>query len=260
MNMVYFDSHCHLNDEAFDANLEEEISRCREAGLKAMVCIGYDIVSSRKAIEIASKYEEVYAAIGVHPENRDGLVLEDLGQIREMAKHPKVIAIGEIGLDYHWYRTPEEREPQKPWFVAQIELANELGLPVSIHARDATLDTYEILKEHPVKAGAVLHCYSGSVESLREFAKLGYYFGFDGPITYKNAVTPKECVRACPEDRILVETDSPYLSPAPFRGKQNSPKNIPYIVEAMAELRGVAKEKMGEILQENFQRLFRVKL
>lgn len=257
--MVYFDSHCHLNDEAFETNLDEEISRCREAGVKTMVCIGYDIKSSEHAIEIASKYEGVYAAIGVHPENRDGLTLDDLEQIRGLAKHPKVIAIGEIGLDYHWYKTPEEREPQKPWFIAQIDLANELGLPVSIHARDASQDTYEILKAHPIRAGGVLHCYSGSPEMLVEFAKLGLYFGFDGPITYKNALAPKECVRICPEDRILSETDSPYLSPVPFRGTPNSPSRIPYIVSMMAELRGVSTEMMCDILGRNFERLFRVK-
>ena len=257
--MVYFDSHCHLNDEAFANNLDEEISHCLEAGVKTMVCIGYDIESSKRAIEIASKYEGIYAAIGVHPENRDGLVLGDLSKIRELAKHPKVIAIGEIGLDYHWYKTSEEREPQKPWFIAQIELANELGLPVSIHARDAAQDTYEILKAHPVHAGAVLHCYSGSPEMLPEFAKLGLYFGFDGPITYKNAIAPKECVRVCPEDRILSETDSPYLSPVPFRGTQNSPSRIPVIVAAMAELRGISVEMMCDILNRNFERLFRVK-
>ena len=257
--MEYFDSHCHLNDENILPRLDEEISLCRQAGLKRMICIGYDIESSRKAIEIASKYEEVYAAIGVHPENRDGLTLADLDKIRELAKHPKVVAIGEIGLDYHWYKTPEEREPQKPWFIAQIDLANELNLPVSIHAREASQDVYDILKAHPVKAGAVLHCYSGSSEMLKEFAKLGLYFGFDGPITYKNAIEPKECVRICPEDRILVETDSPYLSPVPYRGTPNSPSRIPVIVSAMAELRGVSIETMGEILWNNFERLFRVK-
>ena len=257
--MAYFDSHCHLNDEAFLSRLDEEIASCRQAGLTKMLCIGYDIASSEKAIEIASKYDEVYAAIGVHPENRDGLTLADLEKIRALASHPKVIAIGEIGLDYHWYKTPEEREPQKPWFVAQIELANELNLPVSIHARDASKDVYDILKAHPIKAGGVLHCYSGSAEMLKEFAKLGLYFGFDGPITYKNAIEPKECVRICPEDRILVETDSPYLSPVPYRGTQNSPSRIPVIVQAMAELRGVSLERMGEILWNNFERLFRVK-
>ena len=257
--MTYFDSHCHLNDEAFLPRLDEEVSLCRAAGVTKMICIGYDVESSRKAIELAEKYEEVYAAIGVHPENRDGLVLSDLDKIRELAKHPKVIAIGEIGLDYHWYKTPEEREPQKPWFIAQIDLANELGLPVSIHARDASQDTYDILKAHPVKAGAVLHCYSGSAEMMKEFAKLGLYFGFDGPITYKTATEPKECVRGCPADRTPVETDAPYLSPVPYRGTPNSPSRIPVIVSAMAELRNVSLETMGEILWNNFERLFRVK-
>ena len=257
--MFYFDSHCHLNDEAILPLIEEEILSCREAGLKAMVVIGYDVKSSRLAVELAHRYEEVYAAVGVHPENLEGLTLDCLNEIKELAKEDKVVAIGEIGLDYHWYKDPEIRDAQKPWFIAQIELANELNLPVSIHARDCTEDVYKILKEHPVRAGAVLHCYSGSVESLREFAKLGLYFGFDGPITFKNAVTPKECVKACPIDRLLVETDSPYLAPVPFRGKQNSPKYTPFIVEEMAKLREMEPETLNEQLWRNFTKLFRVK-
>lgn len=259
MTMRYFDSHCHLNDETMLSRIEEEIDTCREAGLSAMVCIGYDIASSKKAIELASAYPEVYAAIGVHPENLEGLTLDCLKEIEELAQHPKVVAIGEIGLDYYWYKDPEIRAAQKPWFIAQIDLANKLGLPVSIHAREATEDTYAILSNHPVKAGAVLHCYSGSVESLKQFAKLGLYFGFDGPITYKNAITPKECVKTCPIDRLLVETDSPYLSPVPFRGKPNSPKNIPLIVEEMAKLREMSPDELGDQLWRNFEKLFRVK-
>lgn len=257
--MKYFDSHCHLNDEAFLNTIEEAVSSCREAGLSAMVCIGYDLASSKKAVEFAERFPEVYAAVGIHPENREGLTLDVLEDIKELAKHPKVIAIGEIGLDYYWYKDPAEREAQKPWFVEQIKLANELGLPVSIHARDASADTYEILKQNNVNAGAVLHCYSGSVEMMNEFAKLGLYFGFDGPITYKNSITPKECVKHCPIDKLLVETDSPYLSPVPFRGKPNSPKNIPIIVEEMAKLREIDVETMNRKLWENFGKLFRVK-
>lgn len=257
--MYYFDSHCHLNDPSTLERIDEEIALLREAGLKAVLCIGYDVISSKQAIELAERYEEVYAAVGVHPENLEGLTLDCLKEIKELAKHPKVIAIGEIGLDYHWYKDPEVRKAQHPWFIAQIKLANELGLPVSIHAREATEDVYKILKENPVNAGAVLHCYSGSVESMKEFAKLGLYFGFDGPVTYKNAITPKECVKLCPSDRLLVETDSPYLSPTPFRGKPNNPKNIPFIVAEMAKLKETSEESLNNQLWENFARLFRVK-
>lgn len=259
MTMTYFDSHCHLNDEAMLARLNEEMEQCLQAGLKAMVCIGYDLSSSRKAVELAQLYPEVYAAVGVHPENLEGLTYDALEEIKALAKCPKVVAIGEIGLDYHWYKDPKDREAQKPWFIRQIDLANELALPVSIHARDATQDTYDILKEHPVHAGAVLHCYSGSVEMMREFLKLGLYFGFDGPITFKNAVTPKECVKACPVERLLVETDSPYLAPTPHRGEPNSPKYIPLIVEEMAKIKEMDAETLNTRLWENFAKMFRVK-
>jgi len=257
--MRYFDSHCHLNDEAFSDSLEERIHACREAGIAAMICIGYDIASSQLAVSLAERYPEVYAAVGFHPENLEGAKLEDLEQIKALASHPKVIAIGEVGLDYHWYKDPEVRKAQHPWFIAQIELANELGLPLSIHARDASEDTYEILKNHPPKHGAVLHCYSGSPEMMERFNGLGVYFGFDGPITYKNAVAPKECVKRCPIDKLLVETDSPYLTPVPFRGKQNGPQYIPYIVQEMANIRETDVETLNAQLWRNFEKLFRVK-
>lgn len=257
--MRYFDSHCHINDETILAHIDEVISDALEAGVEAMICIGYDIASSKKAIELSHRYESVYAAVGLHPENLDGLTFDAVKDIRELAKDEKVVAIGEIGLDYHWYKDLADRERQKPFFVAQLELANELNLPVSIHAREATQDVYEILKAHPLRRSGVLHCYSGSVESLKEFAKLGFYFGFDGPITYKNAVTPKECVKACPENRLLAETDSPYLTPTPFRGKENGPKHIPYIVAEMAKIRETDEKRLAEVLWNNFQELFRVK-
>ena len=257
--MRYFDSHCHLNDEALLAHIDEVVSDALAAGVEAMICIGYDIASSKKAIELSHRYPCVYAAVGLHPENLEGLSLDAVNEIRELAKDDKVVAIGEIGLDYHWYKDPADRERQKPFFIAQLKLADELNLPVSIHARDATHDVYEILKNNPVRASGVLHCYSGSVESLKEFAKLGFYFGFDGPITYKNAITPKECVKACPIDRLLVETDSPYLTPTPFRGKENGPKYIPYIVAEMAKIKEIDETVLREKLWSNFQELFRVK-
>ena len=258
--MKFFDSHCHLNDEHFASSLEETIEACRKADIKAMVCIGYDVASSRKAVELAELYPEVYAAVGLHPENLEGANEESLSEIERLAKHPKVVAIGEIGLDYHWYPEEKDRLAQHPWFIRQIELANRVGLPISIHARDASAHTLDILKKNPPRFGGVLHCYSGSVESMKEFAKLGLYFGFDGPITYKNAVTPKECVKACPADRILVETDSPYLTPVPHRGKPNSPEFIPFIVEEMAKIREISLIEMSETLNANFEKLFHVKL
>ena len=258
--MAYYDSHCHLNDEAFLNDEEEVIARAKQAGLKAILILGYDLPSSQKAIEIASRHDICYAAVGFHPENLEGARIEDLGEIKRLANHKKVIAIGEVGLDYHWYNDEATKERQRPFFIEQIKLANELGLPLSIHARDASEDTYKILKEYTPTSGAVLHCYSGSVEMMKEFAKLGLYFGFDGPITYKNAKTPKECVAAVPMNRLLSETDSPYLSPVPNRGKRNEPSYIPYIVAEMAAIRGETEERMQQQLLSNFEELFHVKL
>ena len=258
--MPFLDSHCHLNDEAFNSDLEEVIAKAKDNNVLAMLVIGYDIESSRKALEIARKHDGIYAAVGVHPENFEGLDFSCLEQIKEMAADPKVIAIGEIGLDYHWYKEEEHRSRQKEWLIRQIDLANSLGLPASIHARECAGDMYALLKEHPFEKGAVLHCYSGSKEMLLEFAKLGYYFGFDGPITYKNAIEPKECVKHCPLDRILTETDSPYLTPVPYRGKRNTPEYIPFVLDAIASLKEISREEAMETVWNNFERLFHVKL
>ena len=256
--MKYLDSHCHINDDALYPIRDELISRAREAGVGYLLVIGWDVESSKKAVEIAHEYEDIYAAVGIHPENLDGINEDSLKQIEELAHDDKVVAIGEIGLDYHWFHEKEHHELQKIWFIKQIELANKLNLPISIHAREASGDLLEILKNHPVNRSGVLHCYSGSPESLKEFAKLGFYFGFDGPITYKNAVEPKESVKACPMDRILTETDAPYLTPVPFRGKQNEPANIPHILAQMASLKEVEEKEMAEQVKKNFEQLFSV--
>ena len=256
--MKYLDSHCHINDDALYPIRDELISRAREAGVGYLLVIGWDVESSKKAVEIAHEYEDIYAAVGIHPENLDGINEDSLKQIDELAHDDKVVAIGEIGLDYHWFHEKEHHELQKVWFIKQIELANKLNLPISIHAREASGDLLEILKNHPVNRSGVLHCYSGSPESLKEFAKLGFYFGFDGPITYKNAVEPKESVKACPMDRILTETDAPYLTPVPFRGKQNEPAYIPHILAQMASLKEVEENQMAEQVKKNFEKLFSV--
>lgn len=258
---MYLDSHCHLNDERLVANVDEIISSSFKAGVTTLLVVGYDMDSSLKAIEIASKHNGVYAAIGFHPENLESISDDELGKIKELAiNNKKVIAIGEIGLDYHWYKEEKDRENQKIWFIKQLRLADELNLPVSIHARDAIQDTYDILKRYTPKAKGVLHCYSGSTEMLKELEKLGFYFGFDGPITYKNSIVPKECVKAVSIDRILSETDSPYLPPVPFRGKTNSPEYIPYIARQMSELREISLDFLCKKIQDNFFKLFHVKL
>ncbi len=252
------DSHCHLNDEHIYPDRKEIIERALSNGVKTLLVVGWDLQSSKLAVDIAHEFDNVYAAIGIHPENLEGISDDVLKQIEELSKDEKVIAIGEIGLDYHWYKEKEEHDNQKVWFIKQIELANKLHLPLSIHARDASEDTYTILKEHRPLYGAVLHCYSGSKEMMDRFLELGLYFGFDGPITYKNAQTPKECVIHCPLDRILTETDSPYLSPVPYRGKSNEPAHIKEIFEQMATLKNIEKERLEKQIEDNFNSLFHV--
>lgn len=256
---MFIDSHCHLNDPGLLPRLDEVIKGAFAVGVTSLLCIGWDLESSKKAVEIAKAHPGVYAAVGFQPENIDGHDLSELSEIKKLAQEKEVVAIGEIGLDYHWKYDPATKKRQKEWFIAQIALANELGLPVSIHGRDASGDILSLLKAHPLKANGVLHCYSGSVEILKELAKLGFYFGFDGPITYRNANTPKECVKACPLDRLLSETDSPYLPPVPFRGQSNEPKYIPYIVKQMAVLKGLDEAVVVQKIKENFERLFSVK-
>lgn len=253
---MFVDSHCHINDEILLLGEDEVIKRANEKGVSLIMVVGYDLESSKKAVEIASRHDGVYAAVGFHPENLEGVSDEALLEIEELTKNDKVVAIGEIGLDYHWFKEEKDRQNQKKWFIKQIEMANRLHLPLSIHARDASEDTFEILNEHRPLFGAVLHCYSGSVEMMKRFETLDLYFGFDGPITFKNAVGPKECVKACREDRILTETDSPYMAPTPYRGKTNEPQYIVEIIAQMAYLREVSVGYMENKVEENFRRLF----
>lgn len=253
------DSHCHLNDDQLFPERKEVVLRAKEAGVSAMLVVGWDIESSKKALQIANEFDGVYAAVGIHPENLEGLSLGDIKQIEELAKDPKAIAIGEIGLDYHWFKDSKDHERQKEFFIAQIELANKMGLPCSIHARDASQDTYDLLKAHPIEKGASLHCYSGSPEMLTRFALLGCYFGFDGPCTFKNAETPKASAKVCPIDRLLLETDSPYLAPTPYRGKRNEPSYLPKIADQIAFVKGLTLSEISDKTNENFNRLFHVK-
>ena len=201
---------------------------------------------------MSEQYPFIYAAVGVHPSDTEELDEEKMAWLKEVSKKEKVVAIGEIGLDYYW---PEpDREIQKKWFIRQMELAQEVNLPVIIHSRDAAQDTIEILKQFP--ANGVIHCYSYTKESAKEFLKMGYYFGIGGVLTFKNAKKLKEAVMEIPMDRILLETDSPYLAPEPNRGKRNSSLNIPYVVKELAQLKGITEEEVINITTENTKRLF----
>lgn len=254
------DSHCHLNDEILLPNLEVVISSALISGVTTILCVGYDLESSKKAVEIAEAHQGIFAAVGYQPENVKGVDLSVLNEIEKLASSKKVIAIGEIGFDYHWEKTPEIVEHQKEFFIAQLKLAKKLNLPVSIHARDATQDTYDILKEYLPSRSGVLHCYSGSKEMLLQFSKLGLYFGFGGTSTYINAASVRENIAICPKERILSETDSPYLTPVPFRGKTNEPKHVPLIVANIAKIEDMTLEECEKLINKNFEKLFHVEL
>ena len=253
MNLI-FDTHAHYDDEAFDADREALLASMPENGVGLIVDPGCDLDTSRRAVEIAEQYPHVYAAVGWHPENCAPYTRESLDTLRAWAKNPKVVAIGEIGLDYYWEQNPP-REFQQEVFRDQLALAQELGLPVIVHDRDAHADCLAIVKEFPQVRG-VFHCFSGSVEMARELLKRGWYLGFDGPVTYKSNKKAAEVLAVTPLERILVETDSPYMAPEPCRGKRNDSSLLVYVLEKIAALKGVSAEEMTRITQENGCRLF----
>ena len=254
--MKIIDTHCHLNDEALYRDLDNVISRARQAGVEKMIVIGWDEASSKLAIKIAEQYDFIYAIIGFHPENVFDIDDKILYDTLNLHKHPKVVGIGEIGLDYHWTKDPDKREIQKEYFIKQIKFANEVGLPISIHSREAFADTVEILKQYPPLHSGVMHCYSGSVENIQDIINLNLYIGLDGPVTFTNAKTPKEVAAEVPLERLVVETDCPYLSPHPLRGTVNEPANICLVIDAIADLRQMSKKHLLEVVYDNSCRLF----
>jgi len=251
---LIFDTHAHYDDEQFDADRAELLASMPQNGVGLIVNPGCDLETSRKAVAIAEQYPHVYAAVGYHPENCAPFVPSDIDVLREMARHPKAVAIGEIGLDYHWEENPP-KEHQWDVLRRQLALAVELDLPVIIHDRDAHADCFAIVCEFPTLRG-VFHCYSGSVEMARELWKRGWYVGFDGPLTYKNARKTVEVAAEAPLDRILIETDAPYLSPVPLRGTRNDSRNMVHVAAKLAELRGMTAEEIIELTMENGKRLF----
>jgi TatD DNase family protein len=253
---MIFDTHCHLNSEELYNNIDEVIASAKVVGVDKFLVVGWDIKSSYLAIELANKYSEIYAAIGVHPTDIDGVTDEDFDKLMTHVNDPKVAAIGEIGLDYHWVKDPEQREKQKQWFIKQINAANLYKKPISIHNREAFGDCLAILKEHKPLYGGVMHCYSGSVELLKDVLDLGLYIGLDGPLTFTNAKTPKEVCEVVPLDRLVVETDSPYLAPHPLRGTVNEPKNIALVIDEIARLKEESKKHIIDALYKNSCCLF----
>ena len=253
---MIFDSHAHYDDEAFNEDREEVLQGLKDRGVIGVLNCGASIESARMSVELSSKYDFIYSAVGVHPEHADMVNEEVIEELRSLAQNSKVKAIGEIGLDYYYEENPC-REIQKAAFKLQMELARELKLPVVIHDRDAHKDTLDIIKEFPEVIG-VVHCFSGSVEFAKECLKLGYYIGFTGVITFKNAVKIIDVARVVPMDRILVETDCPYMAPTPFRGKRNQSDYIKYIIEKIAEIKEMTIGEIESTTVINVKRLLEI--
>ena len=254
---MIFDTHAHYDDEAFDQDREAVLQRIREDGVGMIADIGADIASSKKAMELSEQYNFIYAVVGVHPSEVEPMQPSDIAWLREMAKKPKVVAIGEIGLDYH-YEEPE-RELQKKWFKAQLELAKEVKLPVSIHSREAAQDTLTIMQQMDMQeTGGVIHCFSYGWEMAKIYLDMGFYLGIGGVVTFKNAKKLKEVVQKAPLERIVLETDGPYLAPEPFRGKRNMSSYLTYVAEKIAELKKITPEEVIQITEQNAKRLYHI--
>lgn len=252
--MPLFDTHAHYQDNAFRQDRRELLEALPAANVEAVVVPGVDVESSRAALALAEAYGGIYAAVGIHPEDCAGCTEEGFEAVRALCGHPKAVAIGEIGLDYYWKENPP-REFQQKVFRRQLDMARELDLPVVVHDREAHGDCLDIVLTYPEIRG-VFHCFSGSPEMAEALLKRGWYLGFDGPITYKNAKRAPEVAAVTPLDRIVIETDAPYLSPVPNRGRRNDSRNLPYIVDKLAEWKGVSPEEMARVTWENGLRLF----
>jgi TatD DNase family protein len=254
---MIFDTHAHYDDERFDEDREELFSQMRDSGIGNIVNVGASLEGSRRSLELADKHEFIYAAVGVHPSDSLELSEEGIQELKALSGNKKCVAIGEIGLDYYW---PEpDHDTQKKWFIRQIALAREVKLPIIVHSRDAAQDTVEILRgENAGELGGVVHCFSYSKEVALECVNMGFYIGVGGVLTFKNGRKMKEVVEAVPMDRIILETDCPYLAPEPFRGKRNSSLYLPYVVEAMADIKGISKEEVISITEENARKMYRL--
>ena len=280
--MELFDNHAHYNDQKFDEDREEIINKIYESGVTKFICAGYSVDSSIKALEIANKYNFIYTTAGISPNDIPGknqdedlegksesekqklftecmqIVDNQLKKIEEIAINEKVVAIGEIGLDYYWNK--QNKELQKQVFIKQIELANKLNLPIVIHTREAVMDTLDILKNiKPTIKPGVFHCCPLNVELVKEALKLGFYISFAGPVTFKNSKNAREIIQMVPLEKMLIETDSPYLAPEPVRGTRNDSRNVRYIAEKIAEYKGITTEIVAKKTYENALKIFEIK-
>lgn len=254
--MPIFDTHAHYDDSRFDGDRDAVLAALPEAGVELVLDPGCDLPSSRAAAALAERYGHVYAAAGIHPENCAGFQDADLAALRQLLAQPKVAAIGEIGLDYYWEQNPP-RELQRRVLRDQLALAQELDLPVIVHEREAHGDAMDILRAHP-RATGVFHCFSGSPEMALWLVERGWYIGFTGVVTFKNARRAVEAVQALPLDRILIETDCPYMAPEPYRGRRNDSRYVPLVAAKIAALRGLTPEEAGALTAANARRLFRI--
>ena len=254
---MMFETHAHYDDERFDEDRDILIEKLFQKNICNIINVGASIESTKTTIALAKKYENMYAAAGVHPSDIAGLNEETLAWLKEQTKDPKVIAVGEIGLDYYWDKEEEVQKAQRYWFAQQMGLARESQLPVIIHSRDAAEDTMRVMKEvHAEEIPGVIHCYSYSPEMAKEFIKMGYYIGVGGVVTFKNAKKLKETVMQIPLERILLETDSPYMAPEPHRGSRNDSGNLVYVAEKIAELKGITAKEVENATLANARKLF----
>lgn len=253
--MNLFDSHCHLENGRFEADLAEVMARMEDAGVRRCILAGSDMETSEQIVKLAQTYPNVYGVVGIHPHDAKTWTDDCAGRIADWVKEEHIVGVGEIGLDYYYDHSP--RDVQQEVFVKQLLLARALGMPAVFHVRDAHGDVLSLLRAHRNELPAgVVHCYSGSVESAREYLDMGFYISFAGPITFKNANKLLDAAQYVPSDRILVETDSPYLAPVPMRGRRNEPAFVAYVAQKVAELRGITTEELAEIATRNTCRLF----
>lgn len=254
---MIFETHAHYDDERFDDDRDALIAAVHESGVSPIINVGASVESTKRTLELAHRFPYVYAAVGVHPSDIACLNEESFAYLREQTSYEKTVAIGEIGLDYYWDKEPEVQEAQRYWFGRQMRLAGEVGLPVIIHSRDAAEDTMRVMKEvRAQEITGVVHCYSYSREMAEEFVRMGYYIGVGGVVTFKNAKKLVETVKAIPMERILLETDCPYMAPEPHRGTRNDSRNIPYVIAKIAEIKGIRAEQVEQVAEDNAYRLF----
>ncbi len=253
---MIFDTHAHYDDEQFDEDREALLSSMQEGGVGTIVNVAADLQSWDAISRLVKTYPFVYGAAGIHPDYVGELSEAHFSRLKELLKEEKFVAVGEIGLDYYWDK--EDHETQKKWFIRQLSLASQLNLPVIIHSREAAADTMEIMKTQGRGLSGVIHCYSYSVEQAKEYVKMGFYIGIGGVVTFKNAKKLKEVVEEIPLTQIVLETDCPYLSPVPNRGKRNSSFNLIYVAEEIAKIKGISVDEVIRKTEENARKLYRI--